>query len=167
VRIILVVPSSSGNAVDVGSVETVTITGQYNRQITLDGDVTHWFSDYAGIGVNSNGATPFSSIVTSVYNPSTDKTTLNVGTYGSTLPSVGDSIYVHPFDWEATNSELVGNVKQYDSKAGYSSSYVINDKVYFGNINRFAVCRIKMSETASSDSVNVLRIRIHQSDERT
>jgi len=167
VRIMLVVPSSSGNAVDVGSVETVVATGQYNRQITLDGDVTHWFSDYAGIGVNSNGATPFASIVTSVYNASTDKTILEVSTYAATLPSVGDSIYVHPFDWETTNSELVGNVKQYDAKAGYSSTYTINDKVYFGNINRFAACRIKMSETASSDSVNVQRIRIHQTDERT
>ena len=68
---------------------------------------------------------------------------------------------------ETTNSELVGNVKQYDAKAGYSSTYTINDKVYFGNINRFAACRIKMSETASSDSVNVQRIRINKTDERT
>ena len=167
VRIMLVVPSSSGNAVDVGSVETVTTTGTYNREVTLDGDVTHWFSDYAGIGVNSNGGTPFTGIVTSVYNPSTDKTTLNVGVFGASLPSVGSSIYVHPFDWETAGSEVFGNQKQYDAKAGSTSTYIINDKVYFGNINRQATCRIKMWEAASSDNVNVQRIRIHQTDERT
>ena len=165
VRVILVAPSGSGSAIDIGSVVSITSTSIYNRDIVIAGDVTHWFSDYAGVGANSNGATPFTSVVSAVYNPTTDQTTFNVGVYGATIPSTGDSIYVHPFDWESAGSEIYGHIKQFDVDAEASMNYTIYSKVYFGNIDRIATCRIKFYETASSDSVNIQRLQVFQIDE--
>ena len=164
-RVILVVPTSSGNAVDIGSVVSITTTAIYNRDIVIAGDVTHWFSDYAGVGANSNGATPFTAVSSAVYNPTTDQTTFNAGVYNATIPSVGDSIYVHPFDWESAGSEIYGHIKQFDVDAEASMSYQIYTKVYFGNIDRIATCRFKFYETASSDSINIQRLQAYQTDE--
>lgn len=165
-RVILVVPSSSGNAVDIGSIESITSTSTYNRDIVMSGDLTHWFSDYVGIGANSDGTSPFPVIVSAVYNPTTDKTTFNVGIYGATIPSVGDSLYVHPFDWESTGSELIGHTKQFDVYSEAAMSYQTYTKVYFGNIDRTASCRIKMYETHSSDSVAVTKLEVFQLDQK-
>ena len=164
-RAIIVVPTSSGNAVDIGSVVSITTTAIYNRDIVIAGDVTHWFSDYAGVGANSNGATPFTTVASAVYNPTTDQTTFNAGVYNATIPSEGDSIYVHPFDWENAGSELYGHIKQFDVDAEASMSYQIYTKVYFGNIDRIATCRLKFYETASSDSINIQRLQAYQTDE--
>jgi len=164
-RVILVVPTSSGNAVDIGSVVSITTTAIYNRDIVIAGDVTHWFSDYSGVGANSNGATPFTTVASAVYNPTTDQTTFNAGVYGATIPSVGDSIYVHPFDWESAGSEIYGHIKQFDVDAEASMSYQIYTKVYFGNIDRITTCRFKFYETASSDSINIQRLQAYQTDE--
>ena len=46
-----------------------------------------------------------------IYNPTTDQTTFNAGVYNATIPSVGDSIYVHPFDWESSGTEIYGHIK--------------------------------------------------------
>ena len=166
IRIILTVPANSGSAVNVGDIESVTTTGIYNRDIVLSGDVTHWLSDYAGISANANGTSAFTNIVNTVYNPSTNKTTINVGVYGITPPSVGDYLYVHPFDWESASTEIYAFPKQYDARDGGTAAIQVNDTVYFGNIDRTAVCRIKAFETNSSDSINIQRIRINQTDER-
>lgn len=165
-RTILVVPSGSGNAVDIGSVDSITTTGVYNRDIVIAGDVSHWFSEYSGTALNSNGTSTFSSIVSAVYNPTTNKTTINAGVFGITPPSVGDSIYVHPFDWESSGTEIYGVIKQLDADNESTMSYEIYNKVYFGNIDRVATCRIKLYEAASSDSVAVQRLRVYQLDER-
>ena len=164
-RAIIVVPTSSGNAVDIGSVVSITTTSIYGREIVIAGDVTHWFSDYAGVGANSNGATPFTAVTGAVYNPTTDQTTFNAGVYNATIPSAGDSIYVHPFDWESAGSEIYGHIKQFDVDAEASMSYQIYTKVYFGNIDRIATCRFKFYETASSDSINIQRLQAYQTDE--
>ena len=165
-RTILVVPSSSGSAVDIGSVDSITTTGTYNRDIVIVGDVSHWFSEYSGTALNSNGTSAFSSIVSAIYNPTTNKTTINAGVFGITPPSVGDSIYVHPFDWESAGTEIYGVIKQLDADNESTMSYEIYNKVYFGNIDRVATCRIKLYEAASSDSVVVQRLRVYQLDER-
>jgi hypothetical protein len=164
-RAIIVVPTSSGNAVDIGSVVSITTTAIYNRDIVIAGDVTHWFSDYAGVGANSNGATPFTTVASAVYNPTTDQTTFNAGVYNATIPSEGDSIYVHPFDWESAGSEIYGHIKQFDVDAEATMNYQIYTKVYFGNIDRIATCRFKFYETASSDSINIQRLQAYQTDE--
>jgi hypothetical protein len=156
-RVIMVVPTSSGNAVDIGSVVSITTTAIYNRDIV--------FSDYAGVGANSNGATPFTAVVNAVYNPTTDQTTFNAGVYNATIPSVGDSIYVHPFDWESSGTEIYGHIKQFDVDAEAAMSYQIYTKVYFGNIDRITTCRFKFYETASSDSINIQRLQAYQTDE--
>jgi hypothetical protein len=165
-RTILVVPSSSGNAVDIGSVDSITTTSTYNRDIVIVGDVSHWFSEYSGTALNSNGTSTFSSIVSAVYNPTTNKTTINAGVFGITPPSVGDSIYVHPFDWESSGTEIYGVIKQLDADNESTMTYEIYNKVYFGNIDRVATCRIKLYEAASSDSIVVQRLRVYQLDER-
>jgi hypothetical protein len=164
-RVIMVVPTSSGNAVDIGSVVSITTTAIYNRDIVIAGDVTHWFSDYSGAGANSNGATPFTGVVSAVYNPTTDQTTFNAGVYNATIPSVGDSIYVHPFDWESAGTEIYGQIKQFDVDAEASLSYQIYTKVYFGNIDQITTCRFKFYEAASSDVINIQRLQIYQTDE--
>ena len=164
-RAIMVVPTSSGDAVDIGSVVSITTTSIYNRDIVIAGDVTHWFSDYSGVGANSNGATPFTSVSSAVYNPTTDQTTFNVGVFGATIPSTGDSIYVHPFDWESSGTEIYGHIKQFDVDAEATMTYQIYTKVYFGNIDQITTCRFKFSETASSDSINIQRLQVYQTDE--
>jgi hypothetical protein len=165
-RTILVVPSDSGSAVDIGSVDSITTTSTYNRDIVIVGDVSHWFSEYSGTALNSNGTSTFSSIVSAIYNPTTNKTTINAGVFGITPPSVGDSIYVHPFDWESAGTEIYGVIKQLDADNESTMSYEIYNKVYFGNIDRVATCRIKLYEAASSDSIVVQRLRVYQLDER-
>ena len=165
-RTILVVPSSSGSGVDIGSVDSITTTGTYNRDIVIVGDVSHWFSEYSGTALTANGTSTFSSIVSAIYNPTTNKTTINAGTFGITPPSVGDSIYVHPFDWESAGTEIYGVIKQLDADNESSMLYEIYNKVYFGNIDRVATCRIKLYEAASSDSVVIHRLRVYQLDER-
>ncbi|MDB4416993.1 hypothetical protein N9232_00450 [Akkermansiaceae bacterium] len=165
-RTILVVPSGSGSGVDIGSVDSITTTGTYNRDIVIVGDVSHWFSEYSGTALTADGTSTFSSIVSAIYNPTTNKTTINAGTFGITPPSVGDSIYVHPFDWESAGTEIYGVIKQLDADNEATMSYEIYNKVYFGNIDRVATCRIKLYEATSSDSVVVQRLRVYQLDER-
>lgn len=165
VRAILVVPSDSGNAVDIGSVESITSTGIYNRDIVIAGDVSHWFSEYSGASANSDGTSPFSTIPSVIYNPTTDKTTIDAGVYNSTIPSVGDSIYVHPFDWEAAGTEIYFTF-QHDVDAEASMAYDIYNKIYIGNIDRIASFRLKFYETASTDINNIQRLKAFQLDER-
>lgn len=165
VRAILVVPSDSGDAVDIGSVESIASSGTYQVNMVIAGDVSHWFSEYSGMSPNSDGTGPFSSVMSAIYNPSTDKTTINAGIYGMTAPSVGDSIYVHPFDWENTGSEIYYNF-QHDVDSEASMAYDVYNKIYLGNIDRIAAFRLKFYEQASSDVSNVQRVKVFQTDER-
>ena len=166
IRLSLYVPTGT-SAVNIGTVDSITTTGQYNRSINIVGDVTHWFSDYSGVGANSNGASAFPSIVSSSYDPSTDKTIINASVYNATIPSVGDSIYVHPFDWENANTELIGVTRALDGYFPYNgAAKSILTKVYLGNIDRVTACALKLYESTTGDNVVLSRSRVYQTDER-
>lgn len=166
-RVSIYAPANSGSAVDIGEIESVTSTGQYTRIFIVAGDVSHWFSDYSGAGGNSNGSSPFSS-VKSIYNPSTDKTSIDAGVYQSYIPGVGDSIYVHPYDWETNGTELIGSTMRIDSR-NYSGQSELTQhliKVYLGNIDRVTSCTVKLFENSTGDSAIISRCRVFQVDER-
>lgn len=158
--------SASANTVNIGNVFSITSPAAYKHTIEISGDVSHYFSEYSGCSANANGANAFST-ARAVYNPFIGRTIIQAGTYGSTVPSAGDALYVHPFDWESTGTELIGLTNQHTLTP--SSTVVarnVNLHFYLGAYSPTTIVKIKAYE-GSGDNVYVTRLRLYETQEDT
>ena len=156
--------ATTANTVDIGNVFSITSPSSYNHTIEISGDVSHYFSEYSGCSANSNGTLAFTSS-RAVYNPFTGRTIIKVGSYGATIPSVGDALYVHPFDWESSGTELIGLTHSHHvTPSSTTVSRHVNLHFYLGAYSPTTTVKIKAYE-GSGDNVYISRLRLDETQE--
>ena len=149
--------SGAEDTVNLGTVSDVSAMGSL-KAFSVDGDVTKHLSPYCGMSTTSTGANAFSFNNNHAwfYNPITDKTVITTYAYQSNLPSNGDTLYLHPFDWESTGTYIIGDFYPIDA---YNASGTVNirrdHKIYLGYFKNTPVLEIFAKESTSSENIAI------------
>ena len=149
--------SGAEDTVNLGTVSGTSSLGSL-KAFNVDGDVTKHLSPYCGMSTTSTGANAFSfdNNHTWTYNGVTNKTTIVVYAYQSNLPSDGDTLYLHPFDWESTGTFIIGDYYPADA---YNASGTVNIrrdyKIYLGYFKNVPVLDVYAKETTSSENISI------------
>jgi len=84
------------------------------KEWQVTGNFVKHFSQYCGVSKNnSSGGASMGLIYNYRYDVSTDRTIVTTGLY-TNAPSVGDTIYLHPFDWESQGTSIDGSSYKID-----------------------------------------------------
>ncbi len=147
---------SDESTINLGSV-TVSVLGQ----AVVSGDVTKHFSPYCGLSKNSDGSNAFGFNNTDGwwYNESTDETTIYFYPYQSNTPSTGDTLYLHPFDWETSGTAVVGDSYPLDA---YNASGSVHQNqfihIYLGYFKTDKTITIRAKEQSTSENIGITRL---------
>jgi hypothetical protein len=127
-------------------------TGRYFFDV--DGDVTHHLTDYCGMSVNSDGSNAFlygETRSNAYYNPNTNKTTISCNLYQSYKPALYQTVYLHPFDWENSGTDIIGSTIQIDEVVYNSQKMSRRDfSVYLGYFKSKVSIQLRGKETSST-----------------
>ena len=105
---------SSETTINLGTVQSTSNPTSYMKEWQVTGNFVKHFSLYCGLSKNnSSGGTSMGLIYNYRYDVSTNRTIVTTGLYTNS-PSVGDTIYLHPFDWEAQGTTVEGNSYKLD-----------------------------------------------------
>lgn len=158
---VFVVTVTAPNPSSEDTINMGTVVASAFGQFTVAGDFTKHFSPYCGLSKNSNGsnAINFSNQQGWEYDPVTDRTTVYVYPYQSNVPTVGNTAYLHPFDWETSGTEINGD--EYPIEA-YNASGVVHQNqfhnIYLGYYKPSKTFKIKAKESTSSENVQIGRV---------
>ena len=151
-----VAPSpSSEDTVNLGTVSDVVTAGSI-RTFAVSGDITKHLSPYCGMSTTSTGANAFGfdNNHSWYYDSIGGKTIMTTYNYQSNTPSNGDTLYLHPFDWESSGTQLTGDFYPADA---YNASGTVNIrrdyKVYLGYHKNSPQVSAYARETTSSESI--------------
>ena len=149
------------NTVSLGTVAFATSLGSLYT-ITVSGDVTKHLSPYCGMSVNSDGSSAFgfNNSQSWYYLSSSDTTYITMYAYQANKPTQGDTVYLHPFDWETSGTEILGTEYQFDSVV-YNASLMFREyqNVYLGYFKSNLSVQVKAKEVAQAqgeDGTNIL-----------
>jgi len=149
--------SGAEDTVNLGTVSAVSSLGSF-KSFNVDGDVTKHLSPYCGMSTTSTGANAFSfdNNHSWFYDIITDKTVITTYGYQSNLPSDGDTLYLHPFDWESTGTYIIGDFYPADA---YNASGTVNIrrdyKIYLGYFKNRPVLEVFAKETTSVENIAI------------
>ena len=105
----LVVPSGIPTVHNLGTATQITDSdypyGYADRWFSLDGDKTHLFSRFCGVADTSSPVSP-TYVYSWVYRADLDKTYFNCGIFANNAIGDGDTVYLHPFDWESAGTVI-------------------------------------------------------------
>jgi hypothetical protein len=138
-----------------------TVVGASMGTFVVAGDFTKYFSPYCGMSTNSDGSNAFSfaQYESWWYDPTTNRTTVNYNPFQSNNPSLGGSVYLHPFDWETTGTEISGEI--YPMEA-YNEHGVTTQnhfhQIYLGYYKPERTFKIKAREISTSESVQITKL---------
>ena len=147
---------SNETTVNLGTATYITL-----GVFSVSGDFTKHFSPYCGLSKNSDGSNAFSFSNQQGwdYDPVTDKTTIYFYPYQANTPSTGDTVYLHPFDWETTGTEINGDEYPIDA---YNALGTVNvnqfQQIYLGYYKPERSFKIKAKETTTSESISLARV---------
>lgn len=151
-------PAPAGETtVNLGTVITTTTTGS-SYTFEVAGNVTKHMSPYCGMSVNSDGSSAFGFNNSDgwFYDPQTNRTTVEVYAYQANKPTTGDTVYLHPFDWETSGTEIFGDTYPLEA---YNASGTVNQnqfyKIYLGYHEGGRYYRIKARETTTSENLSI------------
>ena len=138
-----------------------TVTGTSLGSFTVSGDFTKHFSPYCGMSKNSDGSNAFAFDNQQgwEYNPATNITTVYIYPYQANTPSTGAAVYLHPFDWESTGTEINGD--EYPFEAYNASGTATQNhfhQIYLGYYKPERTFKIKARETATSENIQITRV---------
>lgn len=150
---------SSEPTINMGTCSTFSTGVSYIRGFSVVGDWTEYFSPYIGISKNSNGSSPMSHPYKWVYNPYQNATTVWVSLY-TNAPSNGDTIYLHPFDWESSGTVINGETLTLDSSSGSSVNNRRDFKIYLGRFDSRVSYKFLAKENSSTDVVSLDTLRM-------
>ena len=149
------------NTVSLGTVASATSLGSLYT-ITISGDVTKHLSPYCGMSVNSDGSSAFGFNNNQgwYYLSSSDTTYITMYAYQANKPTQGDTVYLHPFDWESSGTEILGTEYQFD-KVVYNASLMFREyqNVYLGYFKSNLTVQVKAKEVTQvqgEDGTNIL-----------
>lgn len=143
--------------VTLGTVITTTSVGS-SFTFEVAGNVTKHLSPYCGMSVNSDGSSAFGFNNNDgwFYDPQTNRTTIEVYAYQTNKPTTGDTVYLHPFDWESSGTEIFGDTYPLEA---YNASGTVNQnqfyKIYLGYHKGGRYYRIKARETTASENLSI------------
>ena len=138
---------------------TVTATSQGIFKVT--GDFTKHFSPYCGMSTNSDGSNSFTftNYEGWSYDPVNDETSVFYNPFQSNTPSLGDTVYLHPFDWETQGTEIYGEIQPIEA---YNASGTVHQnqfhQIYLGYYKPERTFKIKAKETTASENIAVTRL---------
>jgi len=125
------------------------------------GDFTKHFSPYCGMSTNSNGSNAFNfaQYESWWYDPTTDRTTVHFNPFQNNNPTLGDTVYLHPFDWETSGTEIIGEKHPIEA---YNESHTISQnhfhQIYLGYYKPERTFKIKAREISTGESVQITKV---------
>ena len=144
--------TSNEDTVNLGTVTSVTLSGSLYT-ISLAGDVTKHLSPYCGMSVNANGSSAFGFNNNQgwYYYNFNNTTYITMYAYQANKPVQGDTVYLHPFDWESSNTEILGTEYQFDSVV-YNASLMFRQyqNVYLGYFKSNIDVQVKAKEVVQA-----------------
>ncbi len=153
--------SGAEDTVNLGTVSDVSGTTTSIRTFAVSGDITKHLSPYCGMSTTSTGANAFSfnNNHSWYYDSVSNKTIMTAYNYQSNLPSDGDTLYVHPFDWESTGTQLTGDL--YPAEA-YNANGTVNIrrdyKFYLGYFKNRPVLDVYAKESSSAENIVITSV---------
>ena len=150
------VPASE-TTVNLGTVITHSTSGS-GYTFKVAGNVTKYMSPYCGMSVNSDGSSAFGFNNNDgwFYDPQTNQTTIECYAYQANKPSTGDTVYLHPFDWETSGTEIFGDTYPLEA---YNANGTVNQnqfyKIYLGYHEGGRYYKIKARETTASENLSI------------
>ena len=111
---------SSESTINMGTVQTNFNPTSYTKTWAVTGDFTKHLSPYCGVSKNnSSGGASMGLIYNYRYDASSNYTYVTTSLY-TNAPSNGDTIYLHPFDWESQGTTIDGNVYKIDGTTDFT-----------------------------------------------
>ena len=150
---------SSESAIEIGTSIAATSGVSYIQEFYVTGDWTSYMSPYAGLSKTSNGSSSLGLIYKWVYNPHSNRTTFWVSLY-TNPPGTGSTIYLHPFDWESSGTEINGQIVSLDNTSIYLEQGRRDFKFYLGRFTSRVGFEFKAREMNSADNVTITNIRM-------
>ena len=152
-------PPTGETTVNMGTCTLVSSGVTYITAFTVVGDWTEYFSRYVGISKNSNGSNAMGFPYKWVYSPNANTTTVWVSGFGNP-PSNGDTIYLHPFDWESVGTLINGEQLPLDNSSSSGVGNRRDFKLYLGRFYQRTNYRFQAKKIASSDVVTLETLRM-------
>ncbi|MDB4358112.1 hypothetical protein N9Z29_00370 [bacterium] len=158
---LFVVTVDAPNPTTETTVNLGTVTGAALGVFSVSGNFTKHFSPYCGLSKNSDGSNAFNFANSQgwEYNPATNITSIYFYPYQSNTPSTGDTVYLHPFDWESTGTEINGD--EYPIEA-YNANGTVHQnqfhQIYLGYYKPERTFKIKAKESTASENIIVNRV---------
>ena len=154
IRLQLVVPTGTTNAVSLGSVTQIsggqyTVANSFQKWYYVSGDVTHHLSDFGKMHENSSGGSNERTLYGYQYHPTLDRTYFNISTY-PTPYATGTTVYWHPYQWESAGAVLTDY--RYAREKGRSGSENVSLMYKTTYDDRNITYRIKIRELSSSST---------------
>jgi len=137
-----------------------TVTGASFGAFSVSGDFTKHFSPYCGLSKNSDGsnAINFSNQQGWEYNPSTNLTTVYYYPYQTGF-STGDTVYLHPFDWETTGTEINGDEYPFEAYNAHGTATQNHfHQIYLGYYKPERTFKIKAKEISTGENIQITRV---------
>ena len=150
---------SSESTINMGACTHTSSGVSYIRSFTLVGDWTEYFSPYIGISKNSNGSSPMSHPYKWYYNPYSNATTVWVSLYTNS-PANGDTIYLHPFDWESSGTVINGETLTLDGSSDTNVNSRRDFNIYLGRFDSRVSYKFLARENSSTDVVTLDTLRM-------
>ena len=148
---------ASETTVNLGTVITTTSVGS-SFTFKVSGNFTKHMSPYCGMSVNSDGSSAFGFNNSDgwFYDPQTNQTTVECYAYQSNKPTTGDTVYLHPFDWESSGTEIFGDTYPLEA---YNANGTVNQnqfyKIYLGYHEGGRYYKIKAREITTSENLSI------------
>ena len=152
-------PPAGETTVNMGPCVIVSSGVSYIQGFSVVGDWTEYFSRYIGISKNSDGSNAMGYPYKWVYSSNANRTTVWVSLYGNP-PSNGDTIYLHPFDWESSGTLINGEQLLLDNSSSSGVSARRDFKLYLGRFYQRTGYRFQAKKVSSSDVVTLDTIRM-------
>ena len=156
-----VITVDAPNPSDETTINLGTVVTSSMSIFKVAGDFTKHFSPYCGMSTNSDGSNGFAfdQYQSWWYDPTTDRTTVKFNPYQNNTPLVGDTVYLHPFDWETSGTEINGET--YPMEAYNAHSTVTQNhfhQIYLGYYKPERTFKIKAREITSSESIQITKV---------
>jgi hypothetical protein len=163
----LVVPSGTHTVHNLGTATQITDSdypnGYADRWFSVDGDKSHLFSSFCGVADSSTPSSPTYANAW-VYRADLDETYFNAGIFSFNGISDGDTVYLHPFDWESTGTVIqeTYNMDSVTAYGGQSETKGFRVKTAYDD-SRLEY-RVIAREASSTDTASIKNITVLMTD---
>ena len=158
-RFVMTAPNpATESTVNLGNVVAIGNVSGYQTNVEVSGDFTKHFSNYMGLANSSDGTNSLGVIYKYYYDGANDRTIIQINSQAS-LPSVGSPIYLHPFDWESSGTDVISAVYQVDFT---TDSTVLTRRDYNEHLGYFTssvAVKTQMRESTTSENVTINEMR--------